>query len=198
MLQKDTATGRKKSPQSRPCLQPSQEPCHSLTVKIPPVVSSWKRKQRQKLADEISNPETTNRRRHYLLNPKQPNLTTVILRRHRERNPEIENWVSYYNTLQLAMDVIGHKRGKPIEKAGESILAQTIASTCTQSPLNLINGLRKGSEMIDLFSRTYATSSKIYRESTWEKFSSHKYDGKDPVEFSTKWLRLLMMMMMMY
>ncbi|KAI1818868.1 hypothetical protein F4861DRAFT_544671, partial [Xylaria intraflava] len=41
----------------------------------------------------------------------------------------VENWVSYYNTLQLAMDVIGHKRGKPIEKAGESILAQTIAST---------------------------------------------------------------------
>ncbi|KAI1818867.1 hypothetical protein F4861DRAFT_544673, partial [Xylaria intraflava] len=45
--------------------------------------------------------------------------------------------------------------------------------------------------MIDLFSRTYATSGKIHREGAWEKFSNHKYDGKDPVEFSTKWLRLL-------
>ncbi|KAI1822487.1 hypothetical protein F4861DRAFT_540978 [Xylaria intraflava] len=73
---------------------------------------------------------------------------------------------------------------------GEAVVAQAITSTCDDGPLMLVNGLIKGSEMISIFQRTYAASNKIHKQVVWDVLNAHRYDGKDPIDFSSKWLML--------
>ncbi|KAI1821111.1 hypothetical protein F4861DRAFT_542316 [Xylaria intraflava] len=101
------------------------------------------------------------------------------------------NWKSYYNNLTLSMRIVGYAKESRLSTQGELVVARAIYSTCTESPLGLIEGVEKGSEMIDIFRRTYATTGKIHREGTWEDLKRHEYDGKDPIEFTSKWMRLV-------
>ncbi|KAI0533520.1 hypothetical protein GGR58DRAFT_506240 [Xylaria digitata] len=74
----------------------------------------------------------------------------------------LENWLIYQQNLNLFLKAIGYAIGLLISNYGKLILAQAVTNTCKAAPFNLVEGVKKGSEMLKIFGTTYGTSGQIY------------------------------------
>ncbi|KAI0867272.1 hypothetical protein GGS24DRAFT_516338 [Hypoxylon argillaceum] len=101
------------------------------------------------------------------------------------------NWLTYKRNLSLALQTIGYIPDTPVSAYGELVLAQAITNTCKTAPLDLVEGVTKGSKMLKIFGKTYGTSGQIHQRDLWDDLINHKYDGKDPIVFTAKWLKLV-------
>ncbi|RYP63170.1 hypothetical protein DL771_009401 [Monosporascus sp. 5C6A] len=101
------------------------------------------------------------------------------------------NWELWSNALNLAMEKIGYKDGIKLGQLDQLRLAKTITKTCKRAPLKLITGIKKGTKMLRTLRRTYAATGKSRQRSLWKEFSKVTYDGGDPVQFTTKFQKLL-------
>ncbi|KAI1100632.1 hypothetical protein F4804DRAFT_37620 [Jackrogersella minutella] len=102
-----------------------------------------------------------------------------------------DNWVVYHDALKLALEEIGYEDDMILSDRDDLRIAKAITKTCKRQPLDLVTGIRKGSKMLEIFSKTYTTSGKIYQRELWKELSKLKYDGKDPLFFTSRWQLLV-------
>ncbi|OTB19757.1 hypothetical protein K445DRAFT_18303 [Daldinia sp. EC12] len=66
-------------------------------------------------------------------------------------------------------------------------IAKTIMKTYRRNLLDLITGIRKGTKILRTLNCTYASTGKARQKELWEELLNKKYDGKDPIQYSSKW-----------
>ncbi|RYP16758.1 hypothetical protein DL765_004935 [Monosporascus sp. GIB2] len=101
------------------------------------------------------------------------------------------NWELWSNALSLTMEEIGYVDGMKLGQLDQLRLAKAITKTCKRAPLELITGIKKGTKMLRTFRRTYAATGKSRQRSLWKELNKVTYDGGDPVQFTTKFQKLL-------
>ncbi|KAI2464632.1 hypothetical protein F4781DRAFT_436227 [Annulohypoxylon bovei var. microspora] len=102
-----------------------------------------------------------------------------------------DNWLVYHDALMLALEEIGLSDNLILTDLDELRVAKAITKTCKRQPLDLVTGIRNGSKMIGIFQKTFSASGKIYQRELWKELSSMKYDGKDPLTYTSKWQLLV-------
>ncbi|RYP50977.1 hypothetical protein DL770_011065 [Monosporascus sp. CRB-9-2] len=101
------------------------------------------------------------------------------------------NWELWSNALNLALEKISYKDGMKLKQIDQLRLAKAITKTCKRAPLELITGIKKGTKMLRTLRKTYAATGKARQRSFWKELNKITYDGGDPMQFTTKFQKLL-------
>ncbi|RYO82070.1 hypothetical protein DL764_009671 [Monosporascus ibericus] len=101
------------------------------------------------------------------------------------------DWELWSNALNLALEEIGYKKGMKLKQLDQLRLAKAITKTCKRAPLELITGIKKGTKILRTLRKTYAVIGKARQRPLWKELSKITYDSRDPVQFTTKFQKLL-------
>ncbi|RYP70033.1 hypothetical protein DL771_005724 [Monosporascus sp. 5C6A] len=101
------------------------------------------------------------------------------------------NWELWSNALSLSLKEIGYEDGMKLKQLDQLRLAKAVTKTCKRAPLKLITGIKKGTKMLRTLRKTYAATGKARQRSLWKELSKITYDGGDPIQFTTKFQKLL-------
>ncbi|KAI2768048.1 hypothetical protein F4815DRAFT_498322 [Daldinia loculata] len=97
------------------------------------------------------------------------------------------NWLVYQDALMLALESIGYEEGMDLSHHDRLKIAYAITKTSKREPLDLITGIRDGMEMMSIFAKSWASTGKIHQRELWKDLTKMKYDGKNPLTFTSKW-----------
>ncbi|KAI0999113.1 hypothetical protein K3495_g9080 [Podosphaera aphanis] len=92
----------------------------------------------------------------------------------------------YRETVLLQLECIGYESGVTLTPLDEVRFAAVIQRTTTAEVASLVIGMKRGTEMMRLFDRTYRQSGEIQQEAVWGTLLDLKYTGGCPVEYVTK------------
>ena len=98
----------------------------------------------------------------------------------------IGNWSMYREAVLLHLECIGYEPGMKLTPLDEVRLAAVIQRTTTAETRSLVMGMKRGTEMMRLFERTYRQVGEIQQEAVWGNLIALKYTGGCPVEYVTK------------
>ena len=86
----------------------------------------------------------------------------------------------------MQLECIGYEAGMKLTPLDEVRLAAVIQRTTTAETRSLFIGMKRGTEMMRLFERTYRQVGEIQQEAIWGNLIALKYTGGCPVEYVTK------------
>ena len=98
----------------------------------------------------------------------------------------IKNWSMYREAVLLQLECIGYEAGMKLTPLDEVRLAAVIQRTTTEETGSLVVGMKRGTEMMRLFERTYRQVGEVQQEAVWGTLIALKYEGGCPVEYVTK------------
>jgi hypothetical protein len=100
----------------------------------------------------------------------------------------VENWSIYKNALMLSLESIGYDAANKrlLTRTDQLRIAKAVIKTSKRDVLELIDGIKKGTQVLRLLGRTYKTSGRVHRQAIWEEVAKVVFDGGDPVSFISK------------
>ncbi|KAI1494710.1 hypothetical protein F5X96DRAFT_665605 [Biscogniauxia mediterranea] len=88
-----------------------------------------------------------------------------------------DNWFIWYEAFAVAMRSIGYTSDVVFTDVDNAKMANIIVANITEELLQLVSGLRRGTQMIEKFKTVYVPQGDSRNISFWDELTAMSYDG---------------------